>query len=313
MSQEPINRPAKLTARARMYQQIRDFFAQRNVLEVETQLMAAHTVSDPYIKAFAVDNYFLQTSPEYAMKRLLADGSGSIYQICKAFRCEEAGGFHNPEFTMLEWYRLGFDHMQLMDEVDQLLQLVLQGPPARKITYQEIFEQHLHLNPHTADLDSLQACAKEHNINLSAAALKDLTVTDWLQILMSHIVEPKLTGSAPWFIYEFPAPQAALAKIVQREYPVAARFEVYINGVELANGYYELQDAKEQKQRFLEDNLKRAQQGLPQVQADERLLAALERGIPECSGIALGIDRLLMLQQNTKSIKEVLAFAIEDA
>lgn len=307
------NKIGALQARAKMYQQIRHFFAERDVLEVETPVMVGRTVSDPYLKAFAVDNYFLQTSPEYAMKRLLVDGCGSIYQICKVFRYEEAGSLHNPEFTMLEWYRVGFDHMQLMAEVDALLQLVLGCAPAKKVSYQELFMQHLDINPHVADIDVLQTCANQQGINLTAAALQDLTVTDWLQLLMSHVLEPKLTGPAPWFIYDFPVPQAALAKIIHKECPVAARFEVYVEGIELANGYYELQDAKEQKQRFLDDNTKRANQGLPIVVADERLLAALDKGMPDCAGIALGLDRFLMVRQKTKSIKNVLSFSIEDA
>ncbi len=307
------NKNAVLRARAQMYKNIRDFFASRNVLEVETPLLAAHTVSDPYIQSFAVQEHFLQTSPEYAMKRLLASGSGCIYQICKAFRCEEAGSMHNPEFTMLEWYRLGYDHMQLLHEMDELLQLLLDRPAANVMSYQSLFEQHFAFNPHTATIDQLQSCANNEQLNLSKAALQNLTATDWLQLLMSHVIEPKLTGSAPWIIYNFPAPQAALAKILPQEPPVAARFEVYIEGIELANGYYELQDASEQKRRFIVDNKTRKQNGQPEVTADTRLLSALEQGLPDCAGVALGLDRLLMLQQNLASIKDVLAFPIEHA
>lgn len=307
------NKNEVLRARAQMYAKIRNFFAQRNVLEVETPLLAAHTVSDPYIQSFVVQDYFLQTSPEYAMKRLLASGSGCIYQICKAFRCEEAGSMHNPEFTMLEWYRLGYDHMQLLHEMDELLQLLLERPSANIMSYQDLFEQHFGFNPHTANIDQLQSCADDQQLNLSKAALQNLTVTDWLQLLMSHVIEPKLNGPAPWIIYNFPAPQAALAKILPTDPPVAARFEVYIDGIELANGYYELQDATEQKQRFIADNEVRKKNSQREISADNRLLAALEKGLPDCAGVALGLDRLLMLQQDLKSIKEVLAFPIEDA
>lgn len=307
------NKNAVLRARSQMYTKIREFFAIRNVLEVETPLLAAHTVSDPYIKSFAVQDYFLQTSPEYAMKRLLAAGSGCIYQICKAFRCEEAGSMHNPEFTMLEWYRLGYDHMQLLHEMDELLQLLLERPSANIMSYQELFEQHFAFNPHTATIDQLQRCANEQQLNLSSAALQNLSATDWLQLLMSHVIEPKLCGPVPWIIYNFPAPQAALAKILPQDPPVAARFEVYIDGIELANGYYELQDASEQKQRFIADNTLRKQNGQQEIAADNRLLTALENGLPDCAGVALGLDRLLMLQQNLQSIKDVLAFPIEDA
>ncbi len=302
-----------LQARAEFYRTIREFFAAREVLEVETPLMAARGVTDPYIQAFGVDDKYLQTSPEYAMKRLLSAGCGSIYQICKAFRREEAGNFHNPEFTMLEWYRLGFDHLQLMDEVDSLMQALLHCAPAQRISYQDLFSKFLDINPHEVNIERLQSCAVQHGINLTATAAANLTVTDWLQLLMSHIIEPQLTGAEPWIIYDFPAAQAALAKIIPGKYPVAARFEIYMQGIELANGYYELQDAKEQEKRFAADNAIRSEQKIHQMQPDERLVSALTVGFPECAGIALGIDRLLMLKLQTKSIAEVLTFTIENA
>ncbi len=221
---------------------------------------------------------------------------------------------HNPEFSMLEWYRIGFDHTKLMAETDALLQLLLgNSEPAIKRSYAELFKQFLDINPHTADLDLLKACAAQHNINLSANVSAELNVTDWLQLLMSHIIEPQLLGPLPWIIYDFPAPQAALAKVVQANYPVAARFEVYMQGIELANGYYELQDASEHVRRFTNDNIKRAQIGVNQHAIDERLIAALESGMPDCAGIALGLDRVLMLRLGVKSISEVLAFTINNA
>lgn len=302
-----------MQARAVFYNKIRGFFAERNVLEVETPLMCARGVTDPYIQAFGVDDKFLQTSPEYAMKRLLSAGVGSIYQICKAFRREEAGNFHNPEFTMLEWYRIGFTHVDLMDETDSLIQLLLDCPPAQRISYYELFMQFFDINPHTASLKDLQVCAARSNINLSDLASKDLTVTDWLQLLMSHVIEPQLVGPTAWFVYDFPAAQAALAKVIPGQYPVAARFEVYMQGIELANGYYELQDAREQEKRFAADNATRRSQGLHEMQSDDRLVAALKAGFPECAGIALGLDRLLMLKLNAKSIAQVLSFDITTA
>lgn len=305
-----------LEERAVLYKKARQFFDSRGVMEVETPQMCARTITDPYIQAFMVDNkYYLQTSPEYAMKRLLANRSKSIYQICKVFRQEEAGNMHNPEFTMLEWYRLGFDHIQLIDEMDALLQALLDtNQPARKITYYTLFMENLGINPHTAEIDSLQDCAKKAGIDLSAAALVGLTVTDWLQILMSHIIEPRLTGPMPWIVYDFPVAQAALAKVIDtQEYPVAARFEVYMQGIELANGYYELQNPAEQAKRFIKDNAKRLEQGTKQIQADERLLAALDVGLPDCAGVALGLDRLLMIKMQTKSIADVLSFTINNA
>lgn len=303
-----------LQARALMLKQIRDFFAARNVMEVETPLLCATAVTDPYIEAFESQGKFLQTSPEYAMKRLLAAGSGCIYQICKAFRLEEAGQIHNPEFTMLEWYRVGFDLFNLMDEMDALLQLLLNRPGAHIITYQKLFEDMVGINPHRADLDSLQTCAANNNINLTPKALQGLTVTDWLQLIMSHVIEPKMVGARPWIIYGFPLPQAALAKIITHEgCQIAARFEVYVDAIELANGYYELQDSVEQSKRFVADNERRKQYDRKIMQPDLRLLAALDAGLPSCSGVAMGLDRLLMLKLQEKSLADVVAFTIDNA
>lgn len=302
-----------LQARAQLYGQIRSFFAQRGVLEVETPLLCARGVTDPYIQAFSSDNKYLQTSPEYAMKRLLAAGYGSIYQICKVFRYEEAGNYHNPEFTMLEWYRVGFDDLKLMDETDQLIQLLLDAAPAHKITYADLFLKFLDINPHTSNITLLQNCAQQNGITLSDAASRSLTVTDWLQLLMSHIIEPQLIGPAPWIVRDFPIAQAALSKVVNRGSLVASRFEVYMQGVELANGYYELQDAAEQSKRFIADNAVRSAQGSVQMLPDQRLVSALEVGLPDCAGIALGVDRLLMLKLRAKSIAEVLSFGTANA
>ncbi len=302
-----------IQARAKMYKDIRNFFNQRDVLEVETPIIGARGVTNPYIQSFMVTDKYLQTSPEYAMKRLLAAGFPSIYQICKVFRTEEAGRLHNPEFTMLEWYRLNFNHVQLMDETDDLLQLVLNCGPCKRISYHELFRKFLQINPHTATLEQLQLCADNHGINLSIAAAKNLSVTDWLQLLMSHLIEPKLLGNTPWIVYDFPAAQAALSKIIDGEHPTATRFEVYMYGIELANGYYELQNVAEQQQRFAADNQIRATQGISIIQEDERLLAALEAGFPDCAGIALGLDRLLMLKINAKSITETISFCIDNA
>jgi lysyl-tRNA synthetase class 2 len=311
---QPTAKLPALQARALMYQQVRQFFSERKVLEVETPLMCARSITDPYIQPFMVGDRYLQTSPEYAMKRLVAADAGSIYQICKAFRQEEAGNMHNPEFTMVEWYRIGFDHVQLMQETDELLQLILDtNQPAKKVSYQQLFMQNFELNPHTTDIEALKTCAAKHDINLTATASAGLNLTDWLQLLMSHVIEPQLTGPVPWIIYDFPAAQAALAKVIDGEYPVAARFEVYMQGIELANGYYELLNAAEHSKRFAADNVKRKETGVNVHQADERLLAALEAGMPDCAGIALGLDRVLMLKLQAKSISEVLSFSINNA
>jgi len=302
-----------LQERAVFYSKIRSFFAERGVLEVETPLLCAQAVTDPYIQAFASEGKYLQTSTEYAMKRLLAAGYGAMYQISKVFRLEEAGKLHNPEFSMLEWYRPGFDHHQLMAEIDALIQQLLDVKPARKLSYLTLFSEMLGINPHTVDLQSLKDCAQSHNISLTPTAMAGLTVTDWLQILMSQIIEPQLSGPTAWIVYDFPVAQAALAKIIAGDTPVAARFEVYMQGIELANGYYELQSPAEQDKRFTEDNNKRQLQQLKFMQPDQRLLAALETGLPDCAGVAMGIDRLFMIKLQAKSIAEVLSFSFDNA
>lgn len=314
---QPTAKLSALQARAEMYAQIRQFFAEREVLEVDTPLMCARSITDPYIQPFVVEGkYYLQTSPEYAMKRLIADGVGSVYQICKAFRQEESGNNHNPEFTMLEWYRMGFDHKQLIAEMDALLQLLFATTePAKKSSYHDIFQEFVGINPHTASLDQLKECAFDHNINLSPSVISELNITDWLQLLMSHVIEPQFIGSVPWIIYDFPVPQAALSRVFtdERNQLVAGRFEVYMQGVELANGYYESLDPIELNNRFIRDNERRRELNLNIHASDERLLAAMQAGFPECAGVSLGLDRVLMLKLGVKSINEVIAFPIERA
>jgi lysyl-tRNA synthetase class 2 len=298
----------KLHLRATVIAQIRQFFAERQVLEVETPILSTAATTDPHLQSFFTGQYYLQTSPEFGMKRLLAAGSGAIYQICKVFREEEQGRYHNPEFTMLEWYRPDFDHHHLMQEVDDLLQDVLQTPPAQKLTYSKAFEQYLHINPHTANLNQLQQCAAEKNIiSVGFADDKDT----WLQLLMNHCIEPYLGQDAPIFLYDFPASQAALAKIRHDDPPVAERFEVYMHGMELANGFHELTDAREQEQRFIIDLQHRKQLGYPQVPYDQRLITALQQGLPDCAGVALGLDRLIMIAANSTNISDIISFPID--
>ena len=304
-----------LQLRAHILSQIRGFFAARNVMEVETPLLCHTSVTDPFIQSIPAffpaqpraqtQRYYLQTSPEYAMKRLLAAGSGAIYQITKAFRQGEVGRFHNPEFTMLEWYRPGFDHHDLMNEMDELLQLIFKSPAAERKTYAELFQDFLHIDPHSASIEALRNCAGENHIVVNT----ELTDRDsWLNLLLSHCIEPQLGKDRPCFIYDFPATQAALARISQDNPPVAARFEVYMQGIELANGFHELQDAHEQRRRFEKNLATRKQQGLEEVVIDEYFLAALEQGLPDCAGVALGIDRLVMLATSSSQIAEVLSF-----
>ncbi|MFT3741743.1 MAG: elongation factor P--(R)-beta-lysine ligase [Gammaproteobacteria bacterium] len=308
---QPTASLTNLKRRADILRQIRNFFAERDVLEVETPLMGTSSATDPHLASLTVNtgkiSHYLLTSPEFPMKRLLAAGSGSIYQICKAFRQEESGSYHNPEFTMLEWYRVRFDLEQLMAETDDLLQAVLGCAPAERTTYQALFLYHFDLNPHTCSLVSLKECAHQQGLG----DIENPHPTDrnfWLSLLLSHCIEPHLGQQRPIFVEGFPVEQAALAKIRPGNPPVAERFEVYYKGIELANGYHELQDPAEQRRRFEQDNLERQAKGLPLMPADERLLSALQHGLPDCAGIALGIDRLVMLATGATAIREVMAF-----
>lgn len=312
-SWQPTISNETLKTRADILHRIRAFFAAREVLEVETPLLCHTSVTDPYIQSIVVTKprtAYLQTSPEYAMKRLLANGSGSIYQICKAFRQEESGRYHNPEFTMLEWYRIGFDHHALMQEVDALLQTTVQTEPADKLTYEQLFLQHLQINPHTTNVTALKNCAAQQNILFEG----DLNhVDDWLQLLLSHCIEPTLGLQRPVFIYDFPASQAALSRLQHSTPPVASRFEVYWRGVELANGFHELLSAAEQRARFEKNNILREQLNLPAVPLDNYLLSALEHGLPDCAGVALGIDRLILLALNKTHLDDVITFPTDRA
>ena len=308
-------------ARAELLRTIREFFYARNVLEVDTPLLSNGTVTDEHLDAFDTQfnfassgkptTLYLQTSPEYAMKRLLCADSGSIYQVCKAFRHEGEGRWHNPEFTMLEWYRLGFDHFALMDEVDALLQETLNTASADKMTYQQAFQTYLKIDPLSADNDVLLKAMEEQNIDIHAP--QSLSYDSKLQLLFSYVIEPKIGNEKPCFIYDFPASQAALAKLSPVDERVAERFEVYYKGAELANGFHELSAAKEQRERFETDNEKRKETGLPAKPIDENFLSALDAGLPPCAGVALGIDRLLMLKTNASHIQEVINFTVSRA
>ena len=306
-----------LQQRAYALAKIRRFFSERDVLEVETPLLASSTVPDVYIESIAAqvvkDNSsrknFLQTSPEFFMKRLLASGSGSIYQIAKAFRQEEKGAIHNIEFTLLEWYRLSYSLDQLMAELEELVQEVLGCGPISRLSYREIFRQHLQIDPHEILLEELQQLAKSE-IDLSGS---DLSKTDYLQLLLSNSIEPKLPPYC--IIYDYPLEQAALATLATDGHGVvvAKRFELFGHGMELANGYFELSDAAEQRARFEKDNAARKEKELQAYDVDEKLIAALESGLPSCSGVAVGVDRLLMLLVEAKNISEVISFDSERA
>lgn len=306
---EPTASIETLKARAAFLKKIRQFFDERDVLEVETPLMAKFGVTDLHLDNFETSHLgkprYLQTSPEYHMKRLLAAGSPSIFQLSKAFRNEPSGKQHNPEFTMLEWYRLDFDIHQLMDEVALLIETVLGQRPVKHYTYQSLFIQTLDLCPFKATIKALEKKAK--GIAL-VGALK--TKDDWLALLMTHLIEPSLKEQGVVFVYDYPPSQASLATV---EKGVAKRFECYVEGIELANGFHELCDSGIQNSRFDEDNKHRAHSALPQKEKDLFLLQALASGLPACSGVALGIDRLLMLALNKQDISKVISFSSENA
>jgi len=295
-----------LRARAEMLAAIRQFFADREVLEVETPLLCQASVTDPNIDSVAVGRRYLQSSPEYAMKRLLAADSGPIYQVCKAFRGADTGTRHNPEFTLLEWYRPGYSAEQLMRELRDLIELVWPGRTWSRFSYRELFQHYLSIDPFLATDVELQACARgQLELNFTVAD-RDA----WLDLLLSHLIEPRLAEADMVFVFDYPRSQAAMARLVQRgEVIVAERFELYGKGLELANGYVELTDAAEQADRFQEDNRVLEQRGLPPRQEDERLLSALSQGLPDCVGVALGLDRLLMLQSGSDAIDQVLSFS----
>ncbi len=318
---QPTASSATLGLRARILARIRRFFAERDVPEVETPLLSAATVTDPHLASLSTSyrrapkslaqSLYLQTSPEYAMKRMLAAGSGPIYQICKAFRDGEAGRWHNPEFTLLEWYRPGYDHQRLMEEVDELVGSLLDRPPAGRITYAAAFTQSVGVDPLAAS-DAVLARRVEA-LGLSAESITGLDRDGCLDFLFSHGVQPVLAGRGSVFVYDYPASQAALARTCPDNPLVAERFELLVDGVELANGYHELTDGVEQRRRFEEDRIARQQHGLIVPPLDERLLAALDHGLPDCAGVALGVDRLVMLAAGVTDIREVLAFPIDAA
>lgn len=305
-----------LESRAQQLSWVRGFFAGRGVLEVETPVLGQCGVTDVNIDSIAASpmavagQSWLQTSPEYHMKRLLAAGSGSIYQISHVFRDGERGRRHNPEFSLLEWYRPGFDDEQLMTEVAELVCGWLGLPEPDRIGYRQLLREHTGIDPFEArTCDLREACRP---IAGGDDLLAELDRDGYLDLLMSFRVEPALGFEKPVFVTRYPASQAALARLSEEDgHPVAHRFELYVRGIELCNGYWELTDPQEQRRRFHGDNARRVSQGKPAMPVDERFLAALESGLPDCAGVALGLDRLLMLKSGADDISEVLAFPAE--
>jgi lysyl-tRNA synthetase class 2 len=310
----------RLAQRAALLATVRQFFESRSVLEVDTPVLVNAAVTDVNLRPVELTlgdrRLFLQTSPEYAMKRLLAAGLGDVYQLCKVVRGDERSRLHNPEFTMLEWYRVGLDMASLIGEVAALLDaLVIRtggtARPLRRVSYREVFQATLQIDPLEAPTASLVQIAVAHG--LTRDNLTNLSRDEVLDFLMGVVIGPTL-GRGEWLaLTHYPASQAALAQLDSRDPRVALRFEIYADGIELANGFQELADAREQRARFLADNAARAAQGLPQMPIDEALLAALEAGLPACSGVALGFDRAVMIAVGAKRIDEVVSFTIENA
>lgn len=304
-----------IIARADLQHQIRAFFRERQVLEVETPVLCRAGVTDVHLVNAVTrlqgqglakkTNYYFQTSPEYPMKRLLAAGVGDCFQLCKVVRDEELSARHNFEFTMLEWYRLGFDDQQLMTELEELMIELLGTSAANRLSYQQAFLSALNIDPLVATAAEVANAIRAKGIDCEVVA-DDLD--GLLNLAMSLIVEPQLDPNIPTFVYHFPASQAVLARTNEQDDRVAHRFELFYQGLELANGFWELADAVEQRQRFERDNRQRAELGLPQIDIDERLLSALESGFPDCAGVAVGVDRLLMIKLGMKHIDEVLTF-----
>lgn len=301
-----------LRARAALYGCLRQFFAERGVLEVETPVLSHGATVDPNIDSFQADSLWLQTSPEFPMKRLLAAGSGPIYQIARVFRRDEAGRFHNPEFSLLEWYRPSFDHRMLIDEVEALFwELgIAAGTRYERLSYRDAFLRHAGLDPFTAPEAALHAAAQALPGGAPECGATDTVARRdfYLDLLMSGRVGPALGPDAPVFLYDFPASQAALARIRNDTPPVAERFELFWRGIELANGFHELSDADEQRRRFELDRQRRVDAGRLAPPYDRHLIDALAHGFPDCAGVALGLDRLLMLSLGLDAIGDVLAF-----
>ncbi|MCW8924171.1 MAG: EF-P lysine aminoacylase EpmA [Gammaproteobacteria bacterium] len=301
--------------RARMLKSIRAFFDDRDVLEVETPLLASTGNTEPHIESlqtlFREQPCYLNTSPEFAMKRLLAAYGEPVYQICKAFRDEELGPMHNPEFTMLEWYRPGFDMYQLMDEVEALVLALVDGNQEvfARISYAQLFEEYAGLDPHHATAEDCRQCALKYGIEQPVGL--DDEKDQWLDWLLTQLVLPALPADRFAFVYDYPASQCALARLRMNAQgvQVASRFELLYGEIELANGFHELMDAGEQRQRFEAENKSRLSGNKPAIKIDEHLLSALEHGLPDCSGVALGLDRLLMVLMGDFLIDEVLSFS----
>ncbi len=319
----PTATPDALRRRAAMLAELRAFFAERDVLEVETPLLSAETTLDLHLESltseieapgFPKRRMYLQTSPELAMKRLLAAGAGSIYQVCKAFRGGERGRWHNPEFTILEWYRVGWDHHRLMREVVALIEILLAGSHRFEATlyasYADLLKQHAGVDPHDTPTPTLREAVEQSSSPQSGG---DLDRGDLLSRLFVEKVEPHFAPNQVTVVFDYPASQAAMARLGTDDPRTAQRFEAFVGDIELANGYGELSDPAEQQQRFERDLARRRELGRPLPPMPSRFLAALEAGLPHCAGVALGFDRLLALALKAPRIDDLIVFPVERA
>lgn len=311
---------AALELRAAMLREVREYFAREGVMEVETPVLARATVTDVHLASLRTrvaghGDYYLQTSPEYAMKRLLAAGAGDIYQVSRVFRDGERGSLHNPEFTLVEWYRVGFDVEALMTDVARLMTQLLSPycplRPPERLTYRHAVRTVADVDPISGHIDELLECLRKHAVPLPSQLAQERD--GCLDLLMSTVVGPRLGAGGLTFVYDYPAGQAALARVRADDPSVAERFEVYLDGIELANGFHELADASEQRLRFEQDLASRREHRLETPPLDERLLAALSAGLPDCSGVAMGFDRLVMRAAGVREIDRVIAFPADRA
>ena len=313
----PSSGSDNLRLRAAVLREIREFFWERDVMEVDTPALSAAATVDPNIDSLSVialgATYYLHTSPEFPMKRLLAAGAGDIYQLCHVFRDGELGARHNPEFMMLEWYRLNTDMHSMMDEVENLISLLCRDKrrigPGLRVSYRQLISECTGLDPFDAGADHIAAGLASAGVDVPPGLERD----GLLDLLMAAVVEPMLDPHRPVFVFDYPASQAALARVRREEPAVAERFELFLGGMELANGFHELTDADEQESRFRRDAERREADGKPAMPVDRRLLEALSAGLPDCSGVALGLDRLIMYLSQADRISDVMAFDISRA
>lgn len=300
----------QLQERAFLYKKIRSFFEDRGVLEVETPLMTPYTVTDPHVHSvhLNLDNkkWFLQTSPEYMMKQLLALGCKDIFQICKAFRVDDFAQFHQPEFSMLEWYRLDFNYQTLMQEVIALMRTIFDPLKVVYYPYADLFDEVLGVNPLTATCEELREIACLHLENHAFIDFSDFTLTDWQQYLFSRLIEPVLSNIPCAMVYNFPVSHSSLAKPSSEDPRVSERFEMYLNGIECANGFSELVSEEGCIARFKADNRRRERLGMPMIEMDKTFLQAMQKGLPSCAGVSIGLDRLLMVMTNANHINHVI-------